>query len=78
MGEGTLKCGCSILQSKSNTTVEGKLYLVKAELGNDKALTKTIYEFDCRNQDFKNWIMPKDLTDKDGSKCTKCFGTEIE
>merc|ERR1712072_1441131 len=46
-------------------------------LGNDAALTKTIYKFNCRDPKFSSTGLCQQIAqEKDGSECTKCFGTD--
>ena len=68
-------------KSESNTAVKGT-YLNLDEkvgaLGNDPALTKTYYSFDCRKPEFSSTGLCQQIAqEKDGKECTKCFGTVI-
>eukprot|EP00942_MAST-04A_sp_MAST-4A-sp1_P009565 g9565.t1 len=65
-------------RSKSNPTVTGNYINVEPyALGNDAALTKTIYKFNCRDPKFSSTGLCQQIAqEKDGSECTKCFGTD--
>ena len=75
---GSFSVDVAYYRSESNPTVKGNYINVEPyALGNDKALTKTIYKFNCRKPEFASTGLCQQIAqEKDGSECTKCFGTD--